>query len=208
MSINWSRLTVATLFGATCFISSFSMADDQHGKAQGQEDYKQFEHNPKISKDDYKKAHQKAYEKALTEGKVLPRVKHAKWEAECSTCHNLFHPGLLPARSWEKIMTGLDKHFGENASLDKPTQEEITKFLVTNSAEQSKNKRSEKILSSIPANSTPLRITEVPFIKKKHEEVPNHVFKREKVGARSNCVACHQTADLGYFSEKTVVIPK
>lgn len=191
------------------FISGLSFGHDDHEKEHHDSDeYKKFEQNGKISKNDYQKAHQKAYEKALIEGKVLPKVKNAAWEAECSTCHNAFHPGLLPARSWEKIMGGLDKHFGENASLDKPTQVEITKFLVMNSAERSNNKRSEKILSSIPTNSTPLRVTEIPFIKKKHDEIPAHVFKREKVGTRSNCFACHQTAELGYYSEKTVIIPK
>ena len=44
----------------------------------------------------------------------------AMWKAECSSCHMAYHPGLLPERSWRKMMAELDKHFGQNASLDAP----------------------------------------------------------------------------------------
>ncbi|MDZ4210776.1 MAG: cytochrome C, partial [Methylotenera sp.] len=60
-------------------------------------------------------------------GKQMPAVANAKWKAECGSCHMLYHPGLLPERSWNKMMAGLDKHFGENASLDTATRDEITR---------------------------------------------------------------------------------
>ena len=47
---------------------------------------------------------------------AMPAVANAKWKTECSGCHMLYHPGLLPERSWNKMMAGLEKHFGENAS--------------------------------------------------------------------------------------------
>ena len=37
---------------------------------------------------------------------------------ECGSCHFPYQPGLLPAVSWERIMGGLEDHFGENAELD------------------------------------------------------------------------------------------
>src|SRR3989338_9909941 len=78
-------------------------------------------------------------------GGQMPPVNNVKWKAECSSCHMLYHPGLLPERSWNKMMAGLDKHFGENASLDPMTRDEITRFLVLNSADKSDNRRSSRI---------------------------------------------------------------
>jgi cytochrome c553 len=31
-------------------------------------------------------------------GGAMPVVSNAKWAAECSSCHMLYHPGLLPER--------------------------------------------------------------------------------------------------------------
>ncbi|HPQ24397.1 MAG TPA: cytochrome C, partial [Gammaproteobacteria bacterium] len=36
---------------------------------------------------------------------------------ECGSCHFAYQPGLLPARSWNNLMGGLENHFGENAEL-------------------------------------------------------------------------------------------
>ena len=40
-----------------------------------------------------------------------------KWRTECSSCHIAYPARALPAASWKKIMSGLDKHFGVDASL-------------------------------------------------------------------------------------------
>ena len=41
-----------------------------------------------------------------------------KWKTECGSCHLAYPPELLPASSWRRIMAGLDRHFGADASLD------------------------------------------------------------------------------------------
>lgn len=138
----------------------------------------------------------------------LPTVSNAKWKAECSSCHMLYHPGLLPEKSWKKMMTGLDKHFGENATLDAPTRDEITNFLVLNSADKSSSRRSQRINQSIPASATPLRITETAYFIDRHEEVSTTTFKRKSVGSASNCAACHKGAEQGNFSESQIKIPR
>lgn len=134
----------------------------------------------------------------------LPQVSNASWKAECGACHMTYHPGLLPARSWRKMMGGLEKHFGQNASLDSIPQKEITSFLVKFSADQG----STKYAKSIPAASTPLRITETAWFKREHREVPAEVWKRAKIGSPSNCIACHKGAEQGDFSEDKVAIPR
>jgi len=138
----------------------------------------------------------------------LPPVSNVKWKAECSSCHMLYHPGLLPEKSWNKIMTGLDSHFGENATLDAPTRDEIARFLASNSADKSDNRRSSRINQSIPASATPLRISETRYFLSKHDEISPTTFKRKSIGSAANCIACHRGAEKGDFSESLVKIPR
>jgi hypothetical protein len=141
-------------------------------------------------------------------GNAMSPVTNEKWKVECSGCHMLYHPGLLPERSWLKMMNGLDKHFGENASLDVATRTEITNFLVANSAGKSTNRRSSRIDQSIPNNVTPLRITETRYFTSKHDEVSPTTFKRKSIGSAANCIACHKGAEKGDFSESQIRIPR
>lgn len=138
----------------------------------------------------------------------MPLVTNVKWKAECSSCHMLYHPGLLPERSWNKIMAGLDQHFGENATLDSATRDDIARFLATNSADKSDSRRSSRISQSIPANAVPLRISETRYFLSKHDEISPATFKRKSIGSAANCIACHQGAEKGDFSESLVKIPR
>lgn len=141
-------------------------------------------------------------------GSQMPTVANAKWKTECGSCHMLYHPGLLPERSWNKLMAGLDKHFGENASLDVATYDEITKFLAINSADKQENRRSNRFNKSIPASTSPMRISETRYFIAKHDEVSANTFKRKSIGSPANCVACHKGAEKGDFSESQVKIPR
>lgn len=141
-------------------------------------------------------------------GSSMPKMTNAKWKAECSSCHMLYHPGLLPERSWKTMMVGLDKHFGENASLDQATRDEIANFLMLNAADKLDNRRSNRISQSIPANISPLRVSETRYFISKHDEISSSTFKRKAVGSASNCIACHRGAEKGDFSESQVRIPR
>ena len=129
---------------------------------------------------------------------VLPTQVNAKWQQECSGCHMAFPPGLLPAASWKKMMSGLDKHFGTDASLTPAETTEITNFLVKNES----NRWS--------ANTAPLRITESAWFKSKHNdrEISPAVWKRASIKSPANCLACHAGADKGNFDEHSIRIPK
>jgi hypothetical protein len=140
--------------------------------------------------------------------KNLPAVDNAKWRSECASCHVLYHPALLPERSWRKMMGGLERHFGDNAKLDAATQKEITEFLATNAADRSSSRRAQKIAKSIPAAQTPLRASETDYFTHKHNEIRSEVWQRKAVGSKANCVACHADAAKGDFDEHKVRIPK
>jgi len=139
--------------------------------------------------------------------KSLASVNNETYTKNCGSCHFAYQPGLLPARSWLKVLEQPGSHVGGNLSLDKKDMAEIKSYLEHNSAEQSSSKRSRKILGSI-GSDTPVRISEIPYIKVKHRKIAQDVFMRKAIGSRSNCVACHKSAAGGVYEGDDVVIPK
>ena len=141
-----------------------------------------------------------------TRGADVTPVSDNTYREECGGCHFAYPPGLLPEASWQKIMTSLDDHFGDNAELDPETQGQITDYLAANSAEKSDAKRSRKIVRSL-GNNAPMRLTETAYFQRKHDEVPERLVKgNDKVGSFSNCTACHTKAEAGSFSESEIRI--
>ena len=130
------------------------------------------------------------------------------YKEECGSCHMAYPAGLLPAASWQTMMLKLDDHFSDNAELDADTHKAITEYLLANSAEQSEYRRSRKIINTLGLNSVPLRITETPYFKHEHDEIPNKMVKENKqVNSFSHCNACHTKAEQGQFDEDNVNIP-
>jgi len=135
-------------------------------------------------------------------------VKNALYKEECGSCHFAYQPGLLPERSWKKMMANLENHFDENAELDTDTLKTLTTYLTRNSADKSNYKRSRKIMNSLSKNQVPLRITETPYFIRKHDEIPKRVVKNNpKLGSFSKCAACHTKADKGSYDEDEINIP-
>jgi hypothetical protein len=64
---------------------------------------------------------------------------------EWGACHFAYHPGLLPSGSWDKILAGLEDHFGEQIVIDMALKNVIRKYLIAYSAENSFAKRAIKI---------------------------------------------------------------
>lgn len=135
-------------------------------------------------------------------------VDNPLYAAECGSCHFAYQPGLLPERSWQKLMSGLDDHFGENAELAPEVRKLITDYLIENAGERDGGKIARGILSTVDAQAVPERITETDYFIRKHDELPPRVWRdNPKVGSLSNCSACHTKADNGNFDEHQVLIP-
>lgn len=134
-------------------------------------------------------------------------VRHELYQEECGSCHFVYQPGLLPARSWDRIMAGLEDHFGDNAELDEDDARAIRKHLSAHAADNSPYMRSAKIMRSLDGDEAPLRITETRYFKHKHREVPDRlVFDNIEVGSFSNCQACHTNAADGRYDDDEVNI--
>jgi hypothetical protein len=135
-------------------------------------------------------------------------VTNALYTKECGSCHFAYPPGLLPERSWSRLMAGLEDHFGDNAELAAEDREALLSYLKANAADRSYAKASVKFSRSIAALSTPLRITEVPYFVREHREIPAHLYaSTSAVKSISNCKSCHTLAERGSFNEHSVEIP-
>lgn len=145
----------------------------------------------------------------LRQKDIVP-VDNKQYKDECGSCHFAYQPGLLPEKSWEKLLTpeALSRHFGENAELDKDTLTIIYNYAIANAADKSYHKRSRKIAQATAEGEAPMRITEVRYIKRKHHEIPEKMIQGNKdVKSLSNCDACHTQAAKGVFDADTVRIP-
>jgi len=149
-------------------------------------------------------------------GDLFPRFKgvapvnNAKYESECGSCHFAYQPGLLPSRSWRKLMEPgeLEDHFGDNAEMEEGERLAILDFLVKHAAETSWYKRSTKINRSVRRDERPLRITETRYIKRKHEDIQRKMIQdNPKVRSLSYCNNCHMRAADGVYDDDTVRIP-
>lgn len=133
----------------------------------------------------------------------------ALYREECSACHIAYPAALLPSRSWSALMAQLDNHFGENAELMPETFAQVEQYLLANSADATSSRLGRKALRGLKNSATPLRITELPFYKREHREIPDkYVIGNAEVGSFSQCQACHgQNSERGIFDEDTVKIP-
>ncbi len=139
-----------------------------------------------------------------SKGPGVAPVNNQLYLDECSACHFAYQPGLMPARSWKQLMANLEDHFGENAELEAEEQKALTAYLLKNAADFSKLKRSIKIMRSLSRNQTPIRITKIPYIVGKHDELSSQMLKDNSL---SYCDKCHTSASSGSYSERYINIP-
>ncbi len=126
---------------------------------------------------------------------------------ECGSCHFAYQPGLLPAASWKKIMSSLDDHFGENAEFPEDDANRIKSYLLEGAADYSVSRISAKFMRSLRGEA-PLRISEIPYFVKEHDELPRKMVRdNSEVKSFSRCDACHTDAGKGFFDEHAVKIP-
>ena len=142
--------------------------------------------------------------------KGVQPVINKLYQDECGECHFAYQPGLLPAKSWEVLLDAkaLRKHFGVSAELDEDTLKIIRDYAVRNSADKSWYKRSRKIAVATEEGPAPLRITELRYISRKHQDIPEKMIKGNKgVKSLSFCDKCHTQAGQGIYDADTVNIP-
>lgn len=132
---------------------------------------------------------------------------NATWRSECGSCHLAFHPTLLPARSWDTLLSDQKNHFGDDLSLEPAVIAELLDFARRHAAESALTEAAWKINRSVPAQDAPLRITETAYWKRKHRAIQGEVWSAPVVRTRANCAACHQDAERGTFEDAAMHLP-
>ena len=135
---------------------------------------------------------------ALADGNVMPMKVPEKVKSECASCHMVYPPAFLPKESWTRIMGGLEKHYGTDASLDPQSIKEIRQWL-------NQYALTYKRVYSAPPND---RITESTWFIKKHRKISDSTWRNSQVKSKSNCMACHTSADRGNYDDDDVRVPK
>jgi mono/diheme cytochrome c family protein len=142
-----------------------------------------------------------------TKTDVAP-VNNQLYIKECGSCHFPYQAGLLPSNAWNKMMGNLENHFNSDATVSAENFQTLSKYLNDNSAEKNMQyKRSNRIVSSIPAGQIPDSISTTPYMIKKHNEIKKSLITQPEVKGLFNCIACHKTADKGNYSERDINIP-
>jgi cytochrome b len=129
------------------------------------------------------------------------------WNEACGECHLAYHPTLLPARSWQKILAEQHNHFEEDLDLDDETLLEIQTFSMANAAESELTEPAWKINNSTPPKQTPLRITKTPYWIEQHQNIAKEIWQHPEVNFQGNCEACHLDAEQGTFEDSRMHLP-
>ncbi len=130
-------------------------------------------------------------------GRRMPANVPAAYTQECGACHLAFPPSLLPAKSWQRLMTGLDKHYGSDASLDAALQQQIGAWLQAHAGTY------KRVREEPPQD----RITRTEWFLRKHREVEPTMWKLASVKSAANCGACHGGAERGEFDDDKLLTP-
>ncbi|HEY9095638.1 MAG TPA: cytochrome C, partial [Hydrogenophaga sp.] len=95
-------------------------------------------------------------------------------------------------------MTGLDQHYGSDASLDEATVNALSTWLQANAGTY------RRVTEAPPQD----RITRSAWFERKHHHVDDPaVWKLASVKSAANCAACHSGADQGRFDDDHLTIP-
>lgn len=130
-------------------------------------------------------------------GRTMPRTVLPAYTQECGACHVPFPPGMLPARSWQRVMGGLDRHYGSDASLDPALTRQIGDWLQAHAG------TGTRAVQEPPQD----RITRSGWFMREHREIDPAVWTLPSVKSAANCAACHVGAETGRFDDDALRTP-
>lgn len=133
-----------------------------------------------------------------SEGRNMPQRVLPAYQQECAACHVAYPPGVLPGVSWQRIMNGLQHHYGTDASLDEASVKQINAWLQANAGTYKRVERTP------PPED---RITRSPWFERKHRNLDAAVWKTPSIKSAANCAACHSGADQGRFDDDNLRWP-
>ena len=112
-------------------------------------------------------------------------------------------PTLLPKKSWEVMMSDLENHFGDDASIDDESNKNILAYLVKNSAETSSMESSWNFLNSI-GDKDIIAMSDTIFWKETHKDIPKELYNHKNIKNKANCKACHSDIEKGLIEDENI----
>ena len=94
-------------------------------------------------------------------------------------------------------MTGLDKHYGTDASLDAATVQQLSHWLQSHAGTY------KRVAEEPPQD----RISKSAWFERKHRAIAPQVWALASVKSAANCAACHTGADKGMFDDDNLQYP-
>lgn len=122
-------------------------------------------------------------------------VKFQQYNEVCGSCHFSYQPGLLPAMSWQKIMSDTENHFGKSLNLSSVELRTMTRYLLDNSAGHINDEISNNILQTFNYDPLIIRITNTPYFVSTHKLL-NYEDNKMNIG---QCDNCHHNATQGKY---------
>lgn len=119
------------------------------------------------------------------------------YRQECASCHVAYPRALLPVDSWQRIMAGLTRHYGTDASLDADQVQTIGQWLKGQAGTFTK-------VRDVPPED---RISRSDWFVREHRGVAPEVWQLASVKSPAQCGACHTQADQGRFNERELRTP-
>lgn len=132
------------------------------------------------------------------DGPRMPSQVPERYTAECAACHVAYPPGFLPAQSWQRIMGGLEKHYGSDATMDADSVRQINAWLTANSG------TGRRMREAPPED----RITRSSWFVREHRKVDPSTWQHPKVRSAAQCQACHVQAAQGQFDDHQIRLPR
>jgi mono/diheme cytochrome c family protein len=94
-------------------------------------------------------------------------------------------------------MTGLDRHYGTDATLDAATLKQLDAWLQAHAGTY------KRVTGEPPED----RITRSAWFERKHRKIDAPVWKLPDVQSAANCAACHGGAAQGRFDDEELRQP-
>ena len=113
-----------------------------------------------------------------------------KYQEECGSCHMAYPPKFLTADNWQRMMDGLNQHFGQDATLNARDQQAVLAYLLSGASNNAKRHSADS-----------LRISDTKWFRDEHHELSKKVYASTVIKSPSNCVACHAKAERGVWHE-------
>ena len=132
----------------------------------------------------------------------MPTIDNELWASECSDCHMAYQPEWLPKAAWVEMLNNLEDHFGDDASLSSAEVRELVAFAEARNAETSEANFAKQIVRWMRPGDHTLRISEVRYIVRKHDELDPAVLTFLELENIAFCDACHTEAVEGVYDER------